>query len=237
MLSKKPWRIEAVIQLVAGVFACLCLGVLLAGALHQAGIPAFASPKSFGYALVATLSFQGVAWLLIPVFLKHHGIRWREAFGLTNAKWKNALLLAAGMVVIVLPVVVGAQQLCAMLFEKLGWPLENQRAVELFANARFWWQRAYLALFALVIAPVAEEFIFRGVLYPFVKQLGWPRLAWIGVSMLFAAIHVNLPTFIPLFVLALAFTWLYETTDCLLAPVAAHCLFNAANMVILLIQS
>ena len=84
-----------------------------------------------------------------------------------------------------------------------------------------------------MLAPVAEEFIFRGMLYPFVKQLGWPRLAWFGVSFLFALIHDDAATFVPLFVLALALTWLYEKTDNLLAPIAAHSLFNAANLVLL----
>ena len=37
----------------------------------------------------------------------------------------------------------------------------------------------------------------------------------------------------PLFVLALVLTWLYEKTDSLLAPIAAHALFNAANLVLL----
>jgi len=42
-------------------------------------------------------------------------------------------------------------------------------------------------------------------------------------------IHLNAPTFVPLFALALALTWLYERTDNLLAPITAHALFNAAN--------
>jgi membrane protease YdiL (CAAX protease family) len=75
------------------------------------------------------------------------------------------------------------------------------------------------------------------VLFPFVKQLGWPRLAWLGVSLLFALVHWNLPTLVPLFVLALVLTWLYEKTDRLLVPVAAHSLFNTINLVLLFIQS
>ena len=89
---------------------------------------------------------------------------------------------------------------------------------------------------AIVLAPVAEEFLFRGLLYPFIKQLGWPRLAWIGVSLLFALIHLNAPTFLPLFVFALVLTWLYERTDCLLAPIVTHSLFNSANLLILFTQ-
>ena len=72
MLSPKPWRVEAVIQLVAGVFVCLCLGVVAAGLLRQAGVAAFKSPDSFAAILVATLSFQGAAWVLIFIFLKLH---------------------------------------------------------------------------------------------------------------------------------------------------------------------
>jgi len=41
----------------------------------------------------------------------------------------------------------------------------------------------------------------------------------------------------PLFVLALVLTWLYEKTDCLLAPIAAHSLFNTVNLVILFTQN
>ena len=87
--------------------------------------------------------------------------------------------------------------------DKLGLPPEDQRAVEIFMNAKSFWLRAYLGLFAVVLAPVAEEFIFRGILYPLVKQLGSPRIAFFGVSALFAEIHFDAGTFVPLFVLAL----------------------------------
>jgi membrane protease YdiL (CAAX protease family) len=237
MLSPKPWRAEAVIQLVAGVFVCLCLGVLTAGLLRKAGVAGFKTEDSFGGVLLATLSFQGAAWILIFIFLKQHEVNWRGAFGLRNANLKKSLRLAVCVLVLVLPVVLGLEQFSALALQKIGWPPADQRAVALIAGAKSWWLRGYLAFFAMVLAPVAEEFIFRGVLFPFVKQLGWPKLAWFGVSFLFALIHVNAPTFVPLFVLALAFTWLYQKTDCLLAPIAAHSLFNTANLVILFTQN
>lgn len=236
MLSSKPWRAEAVIQLVAGVFACLFFGVIAAGLLQKAGVAGFQTADSFGGVLLATLSFQGAIWILLFVFLKAHDVDWRDAFGFRHANLKKSLLLAAGVLALALPVVLGLQHLSALALEKAGWPPEDQRAIELFTNTKSWWLRGYLVVFALVIAPVAEEFIFRGVLFPFVRQLGRPMLAWLGVSLLFALIHVNAPTLLPLVVLALVFTWLYEKTGCLLAPIAAHSLFNAANLVILFVQ-
>jgi hypothetical protein len=75
--------------------------------------------------------------------------------------------------------------------------------------------------------------LFRGVLYPWIKQAGFPRLALWGTSLTFAAIHQNLAAFLPLLVLALLFTGLYEKTNNLLASISAHASFNAMNFVML----
>jgi uncharacterized protein len=78
--------------------------------------------------------------------------------------------------------------------------------------------------------------LFRGILYPSIKQFGYPRLALWSTSLLFAAVHMNTVTFVPLAALALVLTALYEWTDNLLAPVMAHVLFNALNFAMLLVQ-
>ena len=223
-------------MLIAGVLACPCLGVVAMGLLQQAGVGVFKTPDSFANVLLGTLSFQGAAWVLIYLFLRYHEVDWRDAFGLRNPRLKPSLVLALGVLAVALPVVLGLQQVSALVMEKLGWLPEGQEAVDLFIKNKSWWLRGYLAVFAMVLAPVAEEFVFRGLLYPFLKQLGRPRLAWLGVSFLFAVIHANLPTLLPLFIFALLLTWLYEKTDCLLAPILAHSLFNTANLVILLLQ-
>ncbi len=237
MLTHKPWRAEAVIQLITGVLACLGAGVVAAGVLRQVGVAAFQVPDSLANILLATLSFQGAAWLLIFYFLNQHEVDWRDAFGLRQPSLIESLLLAVVVLAVALPVVLGLEQGSVWVLEKLGWSPEDQRAVALIINAKSPWLRGYLAFFAIVLAPVSEEFMFRGVLFPFVKQLGWPKLAWFGVSFLFALIHVNAPTFVPLLVLALALTWLYQKTDCLLAPIAVHSLFNTANLIILFHQT
>ena len=70
--------------------------------------------------------------------------------------------------------------------------------------------------------PLVEEVLFRGILYPSVKQLGYPRLALWGTSLFFGLIHSNLMTFVPLTVLSLLLVWLYERTGNLLAPILTH---------------
>ena len=77
--------------------------------------------------------------------------------------------------------------------------------------------------------------MFRGILYPMLKQAGYRRLGLWGTSLLFAVVHLNAVTFVPLTALALVLTALYEWTNNLLAPIAAHLLFNALNFGMLLL--
>jgi len=237
MLSEKPWRAEAVMQLCVAQVACLCLGMVAVGLLHKFGVTGFKHDESFGNILVGTLCFQGASWLLIPFFLRQHGIGWVAAFGFRGPRLKRALLTAFGFIVVVLPVVLLLQYTSINTLEKFGFPSDDQTAVKLLTDAKSVWTVVYLGVFAVVLAPVAEEFVFRGMLFPFVKQLGFPKLAWFGVSFLFALIHLNAPTLVPLFVFALALTWLYDQTDNLLAPITAHALFNATNLAVLLWQN
>jgi membrane protease YdiL (CAAX protease family) len=236
MLSVKPWRAETVVQFGAALIFCICLGALVSGILRHLAVSGFKDLDDFGNILIGTLSFQGVIWLLAFIFLKLHHVGWSNALCFRGPQLKRALLLALIVFVVILPAAWLLQWASVTTLTKLGWPPAPQLAVQLFENADSWWKRAYLGVFAACLAPVAEEFVFRGVLYPFVKQLGWPRLAAFSVSFLFALIHFDVATFLPLFVLALALTWLYEQTDNLLAPILVHALFNGSNLVMLVLM-
>ena len=147
------------------------------------------------------------------------------------------LMLAVAVVLFLLPVLWCLQAAANEILLLLHFKPATEEAVQLVEDASSAGVKVYMAVFAIVLAPVAEEFIFRGMLFPFIKQLGFPRLAWFGVSGLFALIHLDAATFLPLFVLALALTWLYDVTGSLLAPIAAHALFNALNLLVLLAQN
>jgi membrane protease YdiL (CAAX protease family) len=237
MLSARPWQGEAVLQFCGAQLLCFFFGLTIAGLLQKAGFAAFQPPDGFGAVLLVTLGFQGATWVLIPLFLRQHQAGWREAFGFHGPQLPRALRSAVGMAALILPVVSLLHFASIWTLTKLGWPPEEQAAVALITGAKSLWMRIYMGAFAVVLAPVAEEFVFRGVLYPFIKQFGHPRLAWIGVSLAFALVHDDAAAFVPLFVMAIALTWLYERTDNLLAPITAHALFNAANLVVLAFES
>ncbi|MGB0767653.1 MAG: lysostaphin resistance A-like protein [Phycisphaeraceae bacterium] len=93
-----------------------------------------------------------------------------------------------------------------------------------------------LVLTAVVLAPLIEELVFRGLLQTSLVRLmrgrRWPAL--LLAAGFFAVIHwavlVSWHGIVPLFVLGLVFGYLYERTGSLAPPILAHALFNAMNI-------
>ena len=90
--------------------------------------------------------------------------------------------------------------------------------------------KAILFVFILIEAPVLEELLFRGVLFGGLTKIMpiWPAILLSG--LVFAVIHINAATLIPLWFLGAAFAWLYVRTSTLLVPMAVHFSFNAINL-------
>ena len=94
----------------------------------------------------------------------------------------------------------------------------------------------WLAVLAIVIlAPIAEETFFRGVVFNAFRREGGRRWAYLGSSALFAVIHVSLVAVIPIFLLGLALAWVYERTGSLLAPMAMHAVVNGVSVLLALL--
>ena len=88
----------------------------------------------------------------------------------------------------------------------------------------------------VVVAPIAEELFFRGVVFNAWLREGGRRAAYLGSSALFGAIHLNLAVFLPILVISLIFAWIYERTRNLWAPILAHAVFNAVNVAIFYLE-
>jgi hypothetical protein len=84
-----------------------------------------------------------------------------------------------------------------------------------------------ILLSAVIIAPIAEEIVFRGYLYKAFRDRFKPWYAIIMSAALFSAIHLEPLAAVPLFVIGVVLAYVYEKTDNLMAPIALHMLNNA----------
>ena len=234
ILIRKRWPPEALSRRLVALAVCAYSALLLGMWVQQLSGVALAG-TSIWRVVVAALSFQGAGLILIACFLREHQIGWVPAFGFSERRGK-AVVLGALVALIFLPVGWGLQQACAFVMTHLPhfqMEPEEQLPIRVLRVSLSWPGRVTLGAAAILLAPVAEEILFRGILYPAVKQAGYPRIALWGAALLFAAVHANVVTFVPLTVLALVLTALYERTNNLLAPIIAHALFNALNFVTL----
>ena len=94
--------------------------------------------------------------------------------------------------------------------------------------------RFVLMGFVLFEAPLLEEPLFRGILFRGLDKTCPTYVAMVLSGFLFALIHVNAATLLPLWFLGVAFAWLYWRTGSILAPMLAHFLFNATNLALIL---
>jgi len=189
-----------------------------------------AGTVSTGQMIVSLVCFQGAALWFMDRLLKDSAMSWKETFGFGN-KWPRALLWGLMAGALFLEVGMLLQNLSVEAMKHLPVPIkpQEQPSVQTIRNAASWLESVVLGVGTILLVPVAEETLFRGILYPAIKQAGFPRLALWITSLLFAVIHNNIAALLPLFVLSLVLTFLYEYTGNLLAPIAAHAVFNALN--------
>lgn len=235
MISEKSWSLEAVARLYLGVILTLIAGSLLAGAFEFTHYSK--DRKQFLEIIVSVLFSQGGVLVWVALFLRKSNISWREAFGLRPASRVRAVAwgLAAGILFV--PAAWLLQLVSQFVMELMKLKLVAQAAVDEVQNsARSVPEKILFAAFALLLAPLVEEIIFRGILYPAIKQTGHPRLALWLTSIIFGVMHFNLVSLMPLVVFGAFLALLYEATGSLLTPIATHAMFNSVNYIYLVFQ-
>lgn len=182
-----------------------------------------------------TVLFQALG-LYVPVLVllgflfRFSGIQGGEIFGI---QWKKApalLGLSALLYAGIFPLI----WFCSVLIELgcrwSGYEVPLQEVSQVLLTPAIWPVRTALLFVAIVIAPVFEEIVFRGILLPLAVQRAgfWPGM--ILTALIFSGIHFHLPSFAPLFLFSIGLGLAYARTRSLLVPVGMHILFNAVSL-------
>ena len=144
--------------------------------------------------------------------------------------WKT---MALGLALAV-PAWIGATVLAflaGLLFEAIGLPPDNTILDSFLERA----DPTVILVAFIVVAPVAEELFFRGVVYNAWERERGAKVAILGSAALFALIHGSVYALAPIFALGVALALLYRATRSLPATMALHAGFNAISVVIALL--
>lgn len=88
----------------------------------------------------------------------------------------------------------------------------------------------------VVIAPITEEFVFRGTIFRFFA--GRMPTIWASAvsGAFFSLVHYNMLTFVPLLVLGMVLSTVFMKTGRLSASIALHAAFNGFSMIVILLS-
>lgn len=140
----------------------------------------------------------------------------RAGLGWGLLAWLGATIASAGVV---------------WLLERIGVVAEPQAAERAIQILDPW----LVVLAVVILAPIAEEVFFRGVVFNAWLREHGRRWAIIGSSALFALIHASVVAVVPIFLLGLALAWVYQRSGNLLAPIAMHATVNGISVALALL--
>lgn len=178
--------------------------------------------------MASAICYLGGAAILCALLFRR--INLMEYFGL---RWPGWL-----WIFLIVPAFLGVMYFSSMMLQLSGWNevvrahfgTQLQAGVQLLMNSDDWNLILALAFAALIAAPIAEEVIFRGYIYPLVKRYSEGWFAAIFSASLFAAVHMNLMGFPLFFLIGLAMVFLYEKTGSIWPCVLCHIAFNGMTV-------
>ena len=214
------------------IYASVLFGMHLVGLL----VGLLASPESdVPLMVLQSLTLHWAVLVLAVIFLHRRKLAVSTFFGMT---WRGAARdVGAGVVAFLgmMPILMLGTLLYQTLLRAFHVPVDFQDILINLTGEHAWSVRAYLFFLAVVLAPIAEEVLFRGILLRFVAQRAGILGGCVLTSMLFAAIHLHVPSLAPIFILSLSLSLVYLATGSLLSSITVHMLFNAQSLGLMLL--
>jgi membrane protease YdiL (CAAX protease family) len=212
------------VGMIAGLFyALVMLGELFGGSKGTPSISAEGLLVSIGF------QFFTAAIAYVIVMRRVNPVAW---LGLAWKEWPFVILIAPVSVVSMWALFAGLQFSGYMdLMDKLG--VEKvQDTVLILQREKDPLLLGLMAFAAVIVAPLCEEVVFRGYLYPATKRFAGPWVAALCSALVFSAVHGSIAALFPLFIFGLVLVAIYEFTGSIWAPIGVHFLFNGATVAI-----
>ena len=230
-------------DLFIGIWILLASSFLLGPVFQAFGIPfreQDAKPTLLQSA-IAPLIGQLVTQLPIVLFVLFRAWQvdagWRE-LGLVPKRPLREIIAGILALLAAMPMVLGSSAICMILAKLMEQetPTVAHEMLKTLLESTDPLATALMVTSAVVVAPILEEIIFRGLVQT--SLLAWlgPQSRWLMLfiaSALFALIHGSVASWhvLPgLFILGLVLGWLYEKHGSLLPSIVLHMLFNLTNI-------
>lgn len=223
-LLQRPWSGVDVFSIVAFVWILQSvIHPFLPGEVSRPDQPLTTSM------LLVGAGFQASVLLFIGLLLFRHGCGWKTAFGAIGPHRTTALRPAVMLYLAMWPVLITVTPLYHALLRGMGVAIDWQETLTMLTAPQSPSMLLILLVMALVLAPVGEELLFRGILLPVMRRkIGlWPAI--LLSSLLFAAFHRHLPSMAGLFIVSMACSLAAIYSGTVLSAIWLHAIFNTVS--------
>ncbi len=177
-----------------------------------------------------SLALHGSILVIVVLWSIRSKLSWTRAMGAAQMGWLKGAGTGVLAYLSALPLLFLGAVMYHLFLKAVGYEADIQDAVRLFAELERDWLYFYFIFMAVFLAPLAEEILFRGVLFPaFARPLGW-KASMLVTSALFAFMHMHVGSFVPLMILSIVLTLSYVYTRTVWTPIWVHILFNGLNL-------
>jgi membrane protease YdiL (CAAX protease family) len=177
--------------------------------------------------LLANFLLSAFVVLVIATLLQFRGFDVAALAGFFRISFFRTLGTGAMLLFFAYPLIGFSETINQRFF---GGGSSKQNIVDFFSASRTIEERIMIIVFAVAIAPIVEEFVFRFFIYGVLKRYVGCLLGVILSSLLFAAAHAHFPSFVPLLVLGSCFAIAYEWSGSILVSMTMHSLFNSLTL-------
>ena len=154
-----------------------------------------------------------------------------EVFGIKHPKVRRVIITSiVGLLGIYLLVGISSSFITPLLENNLG-EQQLQAPVQMIIDAKKNNPALLvsLALLTVIVAPLCEEFVFRGYIYGTLKRFSCRFFAATASALFFAVVHTSLWSIVPLFIVGFCLAIIYEISGSLWAAILTHAMFNAVT--------
>ena len=180
---------------------------------------------------------------VILLLARAHFARRLTGFGLKTKTIAADFFAALVNLLTVWPLILTAIILTQIIGERIwgqDYQMQQHQELELIAEYPQLPLRIVIVIVAVIVAPLLEELLFRGLVQTtirsFLELRNGPWLAIAISSGLFAAMHANPGHWPALFVLSVCLGYAYEKSGSLFRPIFIHSFFNTASIAAALSQ-
>lgn len=224
VIAERSWKTWQVVMLLSALFLLYFLAMFSGRLFYEEQIPFVR--------LVITLCIYTILMVMIGVTNHRRGGSWISSLGMGTANLRK-LIFSPVVYLAVIPFIMLISKGYHLLLERIYSSEVALQDVAQIVSGNLSWLEILYMITAIFIAPVYEELMFRGVIFPYFAKRAGLIPALIIVSVLFALMHFHLPSFVPLAILSGVLCLAYWRTGSLWTSIGVHMIFNAVSILAL----